>query len=149
MQRIFGICSDQDYASRCCLNDPWNSNYASIMGSFYNLDDQSRSFIGTNFSQLDEIVTDYLTYRGIIQRSTNVKEAVMSDRSIVSGGGSPDRKVSVRGSNYSSEMLLATVEILSFKIEAAHMQRVLISWISEQGSIPSTTQAYTKIMRKY
>lgn len=35
------------------------------MSCFYNLDDQSRSFIGTNFPQLDEIVKDYLVYRGI------------------------------------------------------------------------------------
>ena len=48
-----------------------------------------------------------------------------------------------------SEYLLATVEILSFKIEAAHMQRILMGWISGEGKIPSTTEDYTTLMRKY
>ena len=48
-----------------------------------------------------------------------------------------------------SEYLLATVEILSFKIEAAHLQRVLMGWISGEGKIPSTTQEYTNLLRKY
>ena len=48
-----------------------------------------------------------------------------------------------------SDYLLATVEILSFKIEAAHMQRVLMGWISGEGKIPSSTAEYTKLMRKY
>ena len=44
---------------------------------------------------------------------------------------------------------MSTVEILSFKIEAAHMQRILISWIGGEGKIPDTTEGYTRIMRKY
>ena len=48
-----------------------------------------------------------------------------------------------------SEYLLATVEVLSFKIEAAHMQRVLMGWLSGEGKLPSTTQDYTTIMRRY
>ena len=45
--------------------------------------------------------------------------------------------------------MLATVEILSFKIEAAHMQRVMMGWLSGEGKIPNTTEGYTKLMRKY
>lgn len=48
-----------------------------------------------------------------------------------------------------TEYLLATVEILSYKIEAAHMQRVLMGWISGEGTLPGTTIEYTNIMRKY
>ena len=54
-----------------------------------------------------------------------------------------------KGQNFSSEYLLSTVEILSLKIEAAHMQRILISWISGEGKLPSSTKTYTDIMRKY
>lgn len=48
-----------------------------------------------------------------------------------------------------SEYLLATVEILSFKIEASHMQRILMGWISGEGKLPSSTEEYTVLMRKY
>ena len=59
------------------------------------------------------------------------------------------RKQLQKGLNFTSEYLLATVEILSFKIEAAHLQRVLMGWLSGQGVIPATTELYTHLMRKY
>lgn len=72
----------------------------------------------------------------------------MSSRTEETAEGKDKNQV-VKGLNYSTEYLLATVEILSFKIEAAHMQRVLMGWISGEGKIPNTTAEYTRLMRKY
>lgn len=49
MQRVYGIASDIDTFSRDCLLDCWMTNYANMQGAFLNLDDRSRSFIGSNF----------------------------------------------------------------------------------------------------
>ena len=120
-----------------------------MSGAFLNLDDSSRSFIGSSSQQLDELVNNYLVYKGIIERP-NPHDTIASGKSLSSdnkvGGGN---KAYVRGQNFTSEYLLASVEILSYKIEMAHMQRVLMSWISGEGRLPETTAKYTQIMRKY
>lgn len=41
------------------------------------------------------------------------------------------------------EKLLATVEVLSIKIEAGHLQRVIMSWIYGGGQLPRTCEEYT------
>jgi len=94
-------------------------------------------------------VKDYLVYKGLLEPAS--KQNLNSERTDESEN-SPDKRQNQamrRGQNYMSEYLLATVEILSFKIEAAHMQRVLMGWISGEGTIPSSTAEYTKLMRKY
>lgn len=42
-------------------------NYANLQNIFYNLDDRSRSQIGTNFPQLDELKRNFLIYKGVIE----------------------------------------------------------------------------------
>jgi len=157
MQRVFGIASDIDLLSRDCLLDPWMSNYTNLQGAFFNMDDACRSFIGSNFPQIDELVENYLVYKGIIDKP----QPVVSQTQSVDSGTRPtsgattsrqetqSRKQLQKGLNFTSEYLLATVEILSFKIEAAHLQRVLMGWLSGQGVIPATTELYTHLMRKY
>ena len=49
IQRIYGISSDLDSSSRDCLLDSWMNNYSDLQNIFYNLDDNERSIIGTNF----------------------------------------------------------------------------------------------------
>ena len=150
IQRIYGISSDLDSSSRDCLLDSWMNNYSDLQNIFYNLDDNERSIIGTNCPQIDELVKDYLIYKGILQAPRN--DQINSSRTDGSAENFESQKANAalrKGQNYMSEYLLATVEVLSFKIEAAHMQRVLMGWISGEGKIPSTTQDYTALIRKY
>ena len=53
------------------------------------------------------------------------------------------------GKNYELDKLLATVEVLSIKIEAGHLQRVLMSWIYGGGQLPRTCREYTEIVKVY
>ena len=41
------------------------------------------------------------------------------------------------------------MEILSFKIEAAHLQRVLMGWLSGEGKVPGDTKRYAELKREY
>ena len=66
--------------SRDCLLDSWMSNYANLQNIFFNLDDRSRSTIGTNFPQLDELKENFLVYKGIIE-PPRVKNSEASPRS--------------------------------------------------------------------
>ena len=135
--------------SRDCLLDSWMSNYANLQNIFFNLDDRSRGQIGTNFPQLDELKENFLVYKGIIE-PPRVKNSEASPRSAESGdeGGGGKKKLR-KGQHFTTEFLLATVEILSFKIEANHLQRVLMGWLSGEGKIPDTTEQYTELKRTY
>ena len=74
LQRIYGVSSDLDNSSKDCLLDSWMTNYANLQNAFYNLDDRSRSFIGTNFPQIDEVIKEYLIYKGILEAPKRRKE---------------------------------------------------------------------------
>ena len=139
-QRIYGVSSDIDMLSRDHLLDSWMSNYANLQNIFFNLDDRSRGTIGTNFPQLDELKENFLVYKGIIE-PPRVKNSEASPRSGPESGdeGAGARKMR-KGQHFTTEFLLATVEILSFKIEANHLQRVLMGWLSGEGKVPETTE---------
>ena len=53
--------------------DSWMTNYADMQNIFYNFDDNERSIIGTNFPQVDELVKDYLVYKGIVEAPRNAQ----------------------------------------------------------------------------
>lgn len=139
LQRVYGISSDIDTLSRDCLLDCWMSNYANLQSAFFNLDDRSRSFIGSNFQQLDDLIDNYLIYKGIVDKPNSMDKADTRPNSATMDSrtepNSPSKPL-LRGQNFTSEFLLATVEILSFKIEMAHLQRVMMSWISGTGKLP-------------
>lgn len=65
MRRIYGICSDLDAMGTDCMLDNSIQNYKNLQNCFYNFDDKTRSFIGSNFPQVDEIINDYLVYKGL------------------------------------------------------------------------------------
>ena len=48
-----------------CMLDNSIQNYKNLQNCFYNFDDKTRSFIGSNFPQVDEIINDYLVYKGL------------------------------------------------------------------------------------
>ena len=75
-----------------------------------------------------------MVYKGIIEapRAKNSEASPRSDSGDEGAGGRKMRK----GQHFTTEFLLATVEILSFKIEASHLQRVLMGWLSGEGKVP-------------
>ena len=52
-------------------------------------------------------------------------------------------------SNFEVEKLLATVELMSYKIEASHMQRLLDCFMNGAARLPTSTQDVIKLIRKY
>ena len=68
MQRVYGFNSDFDAMSRSNLLNNWMCNYAKLQNAFINLNDKDRNFIGSNFTQVDEIVQHYLIYKGILEK---------------------------------------------------------------------------------
>jgi hypothetical protein len=46
-------------------------------------------------------------------------------------------------------MLLAVVEILSFKIEAAHLERVIMCWEQPNTTLPTNTKEFHVAQRKF
>ena len=149
-QRIYGVSSDLDTMSRDCLLDSWMANYANLQNIFYNLDDRARSQIGTNFPQLDELKQNFLIYKGVIEAPQQKQTETSPLLGAESGDEATAPKLLMRkGQNYTTEYLLATVEILSFKIEAAHLQRVLMGWLSGEGKVPGDTKLYAELKREY
>jgi len=56
---------------------------------FFNLEDSERSIIGTNFPQIDEVIKDYLVYKGLVEPPRN-NQSLNSDRTNGSAE-SPDK----------------------------------------------------------
>ncbi len=78
-----------------------------LLSAFYNMEDDARALIGANFTQVDEYIDDYLIFKGLKESPNEPKKMI---------------KI------YYHELLLAQVEILSFKIEASHLERVIMCW---------------------
>lgn len=76
--------------------------------AFYNMDEEARNTMSANFIQIDEYVEDYLVFKGQKAAFGEKKPAVHM--------------------NYFHDLLVSTTEILSFKVEAAHLQRVIMCW---------------------
>ena len=100
--------------------------------------------------QVDEVVNDFLMYKGLIeppQRRRNSGILTSPTQAGSAQHASPDqpgrdepspephvpKRAFRRGKNYEMEKLLATVEVLSIKIESNHLQRVIMSWIYGGG----------------
>ena len=66
LRRVYGISSDLDATSRDSLTMINRMGYSDLHSAFFNMDDRTRSFIGSNFPQLDELVNDYLVYKGLL-----------------------------------------------------------------------------------
>ena len=66
---------------------------------------------------------NYLIYKGIIERP-NPLDSITTDNGSETGTREKPQvpvKPYIRGQNFTSEFLLAAVEILSYKIEMSHM----------------------------
>ena len=80
--------------------------------SFLSLDDEQRSFIATNFYQLEEGLTEYLVFAGHIPDPAAQKAAAKA------GGAGSGGAVHIARPK---EILEAQVEYLGLKVEARHL----------------------------
>jgi hypothetical protein len=78
-----------------------------MRSSLLNVDDEQRAFIGSNFLQLEEGVTEYLQLQGIIP-NPNAKPAA--------DGSAPVAQI-VRP----AEVLKGTVDFLGLKVESRNL----------------------------
>lgn len=96
------------------------------------MDDRARSYIGNNFPQLDDLIEQYLVYKGLMDADMTARAKKIQkyrDAQVNSPSGDQqniqfvEKKSNLRRatSNFEIEKLLATVELMSYKIEASHM----------------------------
>lgn len=107
--------------------------YSEMSSSFFNLDDEQRAFIATNFYQLEETLNDYLLIEGLVPEDTKP-----------GGKTAPEGSKTVQKTIHITrprEILQATIEYLSLKVEARHLQRVLMCWATCRA-LPSETSSY-------
>ena len=106
-----------------------------MKAAFLNMDDEQRSFISSNFQQLEEGVKEYLVLQGLVPDSN-------ASRSRVENGQKPiiiQRPI---------EILQAKVEYLGLKVEARHLQRVLMSWATCRA-LPDDTASYSQAQQLF
>jgi hypothetical protein len=101
--------------------------------SFLNLDDEQRTFLATNFQQLEEGVTEYLVLQGLVPDPS------------ASGARGEDGKARIHISR-PVDILRARVEFLGLRVEARHLQRVLMCW-STCSALPSDSSGYQKALQ--
>lgn len=92
------------------------------------MDDESRGLMGANFTQVDEYINDFLVFKGI-------KEAPNETKTVI------------KSKNHYFELLQAQIEILSYKIEASHLERVIMCW--DRPFLPKTTQSFHTVQRRF
>ena len=127
IRRLYGITGHKPVkvdSGALCLSTP---DYRDMRSSFLNMDDEQRSFIATNFYQLEEGAREYLVFKELIP-PPNAKESTIIKRP--------------------KEILQAKVEYLGGKVESRHLQRVLMSWITTK-SLPNDTQTYQETQKLY
>ena len=76
--------------------------------SFLNLDDEQRTFLASNFQQLEEGVTEYLVLQGLVPDPNAARAR--------NEGGKPTIHISRPG-----DILKARVEFLGLRVEARHL----------------------------
>lgn len=74
------------------------------------MEDEQRGLLTSTFETNEQTIKDYLVFKGL-ENADNDSTTVIA-----------------KGKDHQSEVLLATVEILSFKVEVAHLERVLMTW---------------------
>ena len=105
-------------------------SYWKMNGSFFNMDDEQRSFLATNFHQLDEGLEEYLIFEELIEDKSGAG-ATSDDK----GRSEPSVVARPR------EVLQGKIDYLSLKVEARHLQRVYMSW-TICSALPDDIQAY-------
>ena len=54
-------------------------DYNNLKNAFYNIDDSQRAIIGTNFMQVDEVVNDFLVYKGLIEPPKKKRDSIIAE----------------------------------------------------------------------
>lgn len=106
-----------------------------MQSAFFNMDDDQRAFISSNYQQLDDTVNSYLILQGLISDPT--KKPVKGDKA--------ETKLII---HRPLEILQARSEFLGQKVESKHMQRVLISWFTGKA-VPSNIVDFIKSQKQF
>ena len=93
------------------------------------MEDEQRGLLTSTFETNEETIKDYLACKGL--------ESAPGDSTVIA-----------KGKDHMSEMLLATVEILSFKVEVAHLERVLMTWNIGGQKLPKDTKEFKILQRQ-
>lgn len=104
-----------------------------IAGAFYNMDDESRSKLGSTFEDADESIEEYLQFKELAANPNQQKD---------SSGKIPTM---VKGKDHAFDVLLAIVELYGMKVEASHLERVMMCWKLGGEQLPLCTQRYAKL----
>jgi hypothetical protein len=88
------------------------------------MEDDSRALMGANFTQVDEYIDDYLIFKGLKDAPNETGNKL------------------IKGKDHFLELLLSQVEILSFKIESASLERVIMCWEQNNSKLPITTREF-------
>jgi hypothetical protein len=104
-----------------------------MYSSFLNMDDEQRSFISSNFQQLEDGVNDYLILLGLI-----------SDPNRKSVDPAKEKILILRP----KDIMQARCEYLGLKVEARHLQRVLMSWVTCKA-LPDQIPEYLKAQQLF
>ena len=133
VRRLYGRASRQRAQVRPSVLSQALPSYWRMSGTFFNMDDEQRSFLATNFHQLDEGLEEYLIFEGLIE---DKNRAAASDEN---GRSEPQAFHIVRP----RDILQGKIEYLSLKVEARHLQRVLMSW-AICSALPTEIEGYKR-----
>ena len=139
VRRLYGFAAHEPARAPAGLLSLATPDYGQMACSFLNLDDEQRSFIATNFYQLEEGLTEYLVFAGHIPDPAAQKAAAKA------GGASAGGTVHIARPK---EILEAQVEYQGLKVEARHLQRVLMSW-STCSALPDAVEGYQAALTLY
>jgi hypothetical protein len=134
---MYGQHSKLDSFNKDCFARAHISNYAELQNCFNNIDDKDRSnIIGANFPYTDEEISQYLKYKKLVdpndlaeeKRRRDLEKGIKTDRESAAVSAKP--VIFTKSKDFQADVLQAKVEMLSFKIEAGHLQRVMMSWLA-------------------
>ena len=92
------------------------------------MEDELRGQLTSTFEQSEETIQDYLAFKGLENPPGETKTLA-------------------KGKDHQQEVLLAQVEILSYKVEAAHLERVLMSWGLGGQALPTGAKDFKTLQR--
>lgn len=94
------------------------------------MDDEARHYMGTRFNELDGEIDHYLIFKGLKEEA-------------------PSETKFIKSKDHYQETLQAQVEFLSFKLEAANLERVVMCWDTQLTVLPRTTREYQNVHRRF
>jgi len=80
VRKLYGFAAQQSAIAPTALLGLATPDYGEMGSSFFNLDDEQRAFVATNFYQWEEGLTEYLVFAGHIQDPAAQKAAAKAGK---------------------------------------------------------------------